>query len=662
MKYGFIRVACCAPNLKISDCDYNLAEIKNKIAIAEEKGVKVLVFPELSITGSTCGDLFYQETLIKGSENALKKLCDFTRNVNMLIFVGVPVYFNQKLFNCCAVIFKGELLCFIPKTYISNTKESIESRYFVPYISKPFVETINYAGFENVLFGTNILVQDENDSRLSISAELSDDLFVPQSPSSFHVLNGATAIVNLCAKNTLIGSSEYIDSQIKAFSATSSCAYLLSNCGEYESTQDNIYTGESFIYECGKLLSKNERFTKDLCIADIDIELISHNRKISSRFNYGAINQNAEYEKIKIHFIESDSTNMGFSSSVNNISAENHKLMRYIEKFPFIPSEKNKKNQRCEEVINLQVHALARRLTHINIKSAVIGLSGGLDSTLALLVTTAAFDLCGLDKKQIYAITMPCFGTTDRTYINACKLAKESGATLKEINIKESVRQHFKDIQHDEDLHDVTYENSQARERTQILMDFSNMVNGIVIGTGDLSELALGWCTYNGDHMSMYGVNSDVPKTLIRHIVLWYSQNQRTMNNTSFADLLEDILDTPVSPELLPPSNGTISQVTEDLVGPYELHDFFLFNILRYGFSPSKIFYMAKNAEFEYDNQTILKWLKNFYRRFFTQQFKRSCLPDGVKVGTVGLSSRGDFCMPSDASYALWQKELESLC
>lgn len=647
MNYGFIRIASCAPNLKVADCEFNASEIIKKIKEADEKNVKVIVFPELSLTSLSCGDLFFQKLLIEEAEKSVEKICLATENLNCLSLIGLPFSYNHKLYNTCAAIYKGRILALIPKSYIPSPSKSLQARYFTPFDFKEKLQYVNFSGFSNIPFSRNILIQDSFDSTFSLAIEISEDLFALESPSSKHIKNGALLIANLSGQNSLIGSKEYLSSVIKAFSEKANCAYILSNAGSGESTQDYIYAGESFIYEKGKLLSQEQIFSSELNIADVDLDLLSQERKKFTMINSSEEASNENYHNIKINLFD------------NNFS---NQLFRNISSKPFVPENEEERTLRCNLVFNMQAQALARRLSHISCKNAVIGLSGGLDSTLALLVTISAFDLCGLDRANITAITMPCFGTSDRTYKNACILAKESGVTLKEINIKDSVRQHFKDIEHDENLHDLTYENSQARMRTLLLMDWANKVNGIVIGTGDLSELALGWCTYNGDHMSMYGVNANIPKTLIGHIVSCYSENQKKLGNKEYSQVLLDILDTPVSPELLPPSQGNISQVTEDLVGPYELHDFFLYYTLRYGFSPAKIYFMAQKADFSYDKASILKWLKVFYRRFFTQQFKRSCLPDGVKVGSVGLSPRGDFSMPSDASFSLWQKELDSLC
>ena len=507
---------------------------------------------------------------------------------------------------------------------------------------------IDFAGFEEVPFGTDILIQDEKDSAITIGCELCEDLWVPVPPSSRHILAGATIIANLSGGNEIIGKADYRRSLVKSHSARSLCAYLYANAGLDESTQDMVFAGHNLISENGTLLAESSLFSSETIYADIDVERLCQERRRTTSFGFSANNNtfNSNYVIVQIKM---------------NVEKAAGEFSRYVDPHPFVPSDKDKRTQRCLEVITLQAQGLAKRLRHINCQSAVIGLSGGLDSTLAILITCRAFDLCGIERSKVTAITMPCFGTTDRTYNNACSLAKECGATLKEVPIADAVRQHFADLGHDESLHDVTYENCQARERTQVLMDYANKTNGIVIGTGDLSELALGWCTYNGDHMSMYGVNSSIPKTLVRYLVQWFAEASEDAKNEKLASVLKDILDTPVSPELLPPKEGVISQVTEDLVGPYELHDFYLYYLLRFGFSPAKIYFLAQNANLPYGKDVILKWLKTFYRRFFTQQFKRSCMPDGAKVGTINLSPRGDWRMPSDAVYSAWNEELETL-
>ncbi|MBS7310168.1 MAG: NAD(+) synthase [Treponema sp.] len=648
MKYGFVKTACASPRLKVADCNFNSEQIICAAKDAAKNGASVIVFPELSITGYTCGDLFFQRTLQNASEVQLKRIISETAKLDSVIFVGLPVPRAEGIYNCAAAIKGGELLALFAKSYLPNYGEFYERRHFTPFQQNMNTQFIDFAGFEEVPFGTDILIQDEKDSAITIGCELCEDLWVPVPPSSRHILAGATIIANLSGGNEIIGKADYRRSLVKSHSARSLCAYLYANAGLDESTQDMVFAGHNLISENGTLLAESSLFSSETIYADIDVERLCQERRRTTSFGFSANNNtfNSNYVIVQIKM---------------NVEKAAGEFSRYVDPHPFVPSDKDKRTQRCLEVITLQAQGLAKRLRHINCQSAVIGLSGGLDSTLALLITCRAFDLCGIERSKVTAITMPCFGTTDRTYNNACSLAKECGATLKEVPIADAVRQHFADLGHDESLHDVTYENCQARERTQVLMDYANKTNGIVIGTGDLSELALGWCTYNGDHMSMYGVNSSIPKTLVRYLVQWFAEASEDAKNEKLASVLKDILDTPVSPELLPPKEGVISQVTEDLVGPYELHDFYLYYLLRFGFSPAKIYFLAQNANLPYGKDVILKWLKTFYRRFFTQQFKRSCMPDGAKVGTINLSPRGDWRMPSDAVYSAWNEELETL-
>lgn len=648
MKYGFVKTACASPRLKVADCNFNSEQIICAAKDAAKNGASVIVFPELSITGYTCGDLFFQRTLQNASEVQLKRIISETAKLDSVIFVGLPVPRAEGIYNCAAAIKGGELLALFAKSYLPNYGEFYERRHFTPFQQNMNTQFIDFAGFEEVPFGTDILIQDEKDSAITIGCELCEDLWVPVPPSSRHILAGATIIANLSGGNEIIGKADYRRSLVKSHSARSLCAYLYANAGLDESTQDMVFAGHNLISENGTLLAESSLFSSETIYADIDVERLCQERRRTTSFGFSANNNtfNSNYVIVQIKM---------------NVEKAAVEFSRYVDPHPFVPSDKDKRTQRCLEVITLQAQGLAKRLRHINCQSAVIGLSGGLDSTLALLITCRAFDLCGIERSKVTAITMPCFGTTDRTYNNACSLAKECGATLKEVPIADAVRQHFADLGHDESLHDVTYENCQARERTQVLMDYANKTNGIVIGTGDLSELALGWCTYNGDHMSMYGVNSSIPKTLVRYLVQWFAEASEDAKNEKLASVLKDILDTPVSPELLPPKEGVISQVTEDLVGPYELHDFYLYYLLRFGFSPAKIYFLAQNANLPYGKDVILKWLKTFYRRFFTQQFKRSCMPDGAKVGTINLSPRGDWRMPSDAVYSAWNEELETL-
>lgn len=649
MKYGMIRCACASPNLVVADCNKNA---ENIIAAAKEavlNGAAVVVFPELSITGYTCGDLFFQKELQNSAVKNLNKIADETKNLNSVILVGIPVPCNNGIYNCGAILFKGNLLALIAKSFLPNYSEFYEGRHFIPFTNNTSTKYISIGNFTNVPLGTNILISDKTNNDFVLGTELCEDLWVPVPPSSNHILAGATIIANLSAGNEIIGKASYRRNLVKSHSARSLCAYLYANAGCGESTQDMVFASHNIISENGTCLAESKLFSGETIYADVDIERLSQERRKTTSFG-ASVNSfcSDDYLNIEIDL---------FSSL-----KENKDLLRYVDPHPFVPSVKEERTQRCMEVIELQAQGLAKRLRHINCKSAVIGLSGGLDSTLALLITCLAFDICKIERKGITAITMPCFGTTDRTYNNACSLANECGVTLKEVPIAASVNQHFKDIGQDSSKHDVTYENCQARERTQVLMDYANKTNGIVIGTGDLSELALGWCTYNGDHMSMYGVNSSVPKTLVKYLVSWFAEDSEYSKNKKLSEVLLNILDTPVSPELLPPEDGKISQITEDLVGPYELHDFYLYYLLRFGFSPSKILYLAQNSGLPYDRDFMIKWLKTFYRRFFSQQFKRSCMPDGAKVGTVNLSPRGDWRMPSDASAAIWLEELESLC
>nr|WP_318681283.1 NAD(+) synthase [uncultured Treponema sp.] len=648
MKYGFVKTACASPRLKVADCKFNAEQIITVAKEASKNGASVIVFPELSITGYTCGDLFFQRTLQTAAEAQLKQIIAETSKLDSVIFTGLPVPRAEGIYNCAAAIKGGELLALFAKSYLPNYGEFYERRHFTPFQQNMNTQFIDFAGFEEVPFGTDILIQDEKDSAITIGCELCEDLWVPVPPSSRHIFAGATIIANLSGGNEIIGKADYRRSLVKSHSARSLCAYLYANAGLDESTQDMVFAGHNLISENGTLLAESSLFSSETIYADIDVERLCQERRRTTSFGFSANNNtfNSNYVVVQINL---------------NLEKAGGDFTRYVDPHPFVPSDKEKRTQRCLEVITLQAQGLAKRLRHINCQSAVIGLSGGLDSTLALLITCRAFDLCGIERSKVTAITMPCFGTTDRTYNNACSLAKECGATLKEVPIADAVRQHFADLGHDESLHDVTYENCQARERTQVLMDYANKTNGIVIGTGDLSELALGWCTYNGDHMSMYGVNSSIPKTLVRYLVQWFAEASEDAKNEKLASVLKDILDTPVSPELLPPKEGVISQVTEDLVGPYELHDFYLYYLLRFGFSPAKIYFLAQNANLPYGKDVILKWLKTFYRRFFTQQFKRSCMPDGAKVGTINLSPRGDWRMPSDAVYSAWNEELETL-
>ncbi len=658
MNYGYFRVACVSPSLSVADCDYNANKIIELVLKANQNDVGLLVFPELSISSYTCADLFLQTTLQEQCYKSLKKICESTKETSVLFCVGLPVQIDSERFNCAVFVFKGEILCIVPKTYIPNYSEFYEERWFSSFNNMQTKELAVFCGQKNIPFGTNILIQDEENSLIKIAAELCEDLWVPFSPSTQHTLNGATIIANLSASNEVVGKADYRRLLVSGQSAKTVSAYIYANSSHDESTTDMIFSGHSLIAMNGSIKAEAKPFEKQdqLLIADLDLQKIQQDRLKSTTFSKSNI-ANLDYKTIYIH-------------GLKKTNYEEVELFDKIEEHPFVPSDFQKRNDRCLSVIEMQSEGLAKRLRHINAQSAVIGLSGGLDSTLALLICARAFDKCNIPHEKIFSITMPAFGTTNRTYTNACLLAKKMGTTLKEIDIKKAVTQHFKDIGHDINIHDVTYENGQARERTQVLMNFANKHNGIVIGTGDLSELALGWCTYNGDHMSMYGVNSSIPKTLVRHLVTWFAEESLKNNETELAQVLKNILETPVSPELLPPTDGKISQKTEDIVGPYELHDFFLYYVLRWGFSPKKIYFLAtktflgkqaQGTEIIYTREIILKWLTNFYKRFFSQQFKRSCMPDGAKVGTVNLSPRGDWRMPSDATASIWLKEISEI-
>ena len=642
MKDGFVKVCCATPKIKVADVDHNVNEIIKLMYDASENGAKVIVFPELCITGYTCQDLFLQGKLLDKALEGLDRIIDATNGIDALVFVGTPLEVDGKLYNTAAAIFAGHILAFIPKKNLPNYAEYYEARHFYPGFSDPVC--IGYKG-QDVVIGQNVIFTTPAVKGLQIACEICEDLWVADTPSTRHAMNGPNLIVNLSAGNEIIGKAEYSRMLVKATSARLVCGYVYCDAGDGESTQDLVFPGHNLIAENGTLLSESKCFKANTIYADIDVERLRTERRRITTFNVNDPSQvidNNNYAKITF-----------------DIEQKETRLDRQFYRFPFVPADDKERNERCEHILSIQSEGLKKRLLHTGAKKAVIGLSGGLDSTLALLVMAKAFDLCGLDRSGIIAVTMPCFGTTDRTYNNALTLAKTLNTTLREINIEKAVRVHFEDIGHDENDLSVTYENCQARERTQVLMDIANKEGGLVIGTGDMSELALGWATYNGDHMSMYGVNAGVPKTLVRHLVKYYAD---TCKNNALSEALLDVLNTPVSPELLPPKDGDISQKTEDLVGPYELHDFFLYYMLRCGFAPSKVYRVAKQAfEGVYDEETILKWLKTFYRRFFTQQFKRSCLPDGPKVGAVALSPRGDLRMPSDAVSKLWLDELEAL-
>lgn len=699
MKDGFIKVAAGTPDVQVADCEFNAAEIIKMVREMEAEGAKVMVFPELCITAYTCGDLFWQENLLEEAKVQLVRIAEETADVDAIIFVGLPLEYKGKLYNVAAGLNHGEILGFVPKTYLPNYNEFYEARYFTSGEDVDGTVTIRRSEYglhhdeemtdEDVEFGleaelealeeedsfeeleeideepdyiaedeteefdevdvpisSNILFICQEMPKLKIAAEICEDLWVPNPPSVGHAYHGANLIVNLSASDEVVGKDSYRKSLVSAQSARLLCGYIYATAGEGESTQDVVYGGHNLIAENGTILAESRRFVNGALYADLDIHRLDNERRrmTTCRFAPDLAPEGQDVFYNEVYF---------------NAGRGVTPLTRKFDSRPFVPGIKEERERRCDEILNIQAMGLKKRLAHIHCQNAVIGLSGGLDSTLALLVTVRAFDMLGMPREKITAVTMPCFGTTDRTYNNACQLSECLGATLKEVNIREAVNLHFRDIGHDPEVHDVTYENGQARERTQILMDIANQSGGIVIGTGDLSELALGWATYNGDHMSMYAVNASVPKTLVRHLVRYYAD---TCEDAKLSEILLDILDTPVSPELLPPKDGVISQKTEDLVGPYELHDFFLYYMLRWTFPPKKIFRLAQNAfAGEYDDETILKWLKTFYRRFFMQQFKRSCLPDGPKVGSVAVSPRGDLRMPSDACAKLWLKQIEEL-
>ena len=631
MKDGFIKVAAATPKIKVADPAYNTEEILKIIDETEKNGASILVFSELTISGYTCGDLFLQQPLLTECKNQLLRIVKATENKSMLVVVGCPIVIKQKLYNCAVVISDGSILGIVPKTHLPNYSEFYELRHFTS--GEGLEEDLWFGeefGYVNV--AVNQLFKCKEIPELVVACEICEDLWVPLPPSTYHAMAGATVICNPSASVETTTKESYRRSLVSNQSARLLAAYIYADAGEGESTQDVVYSGHHLICENGSVLAEAKRFTNEIIYADIDVQKLAAERRKMTSFPGGQTDDYFEQE---------------FSLEVKE-----NKITRTFPKAPFVPDNQYERDKRCDEILSLQSMGLKKRLEHTNCKHAVVGISGGLDSTLAVLVTARAFDLLDIPRENLICVTMPCFGTTDRTYQNAVSLIKELGATLKEVRIEKAVRQHFADIGHDENNHDVTYENSQARERTQILMDMANQYNGMVIGTGDMSELALGWATYNGDHMSMYAVNCSVPKTLVRYLVLYYAE---TTENKKLSEVLMDVLDTPVSPELLPPVDGVISQKTEDLVGPYELHDFFLYYMLRFGFPKSKLYRMAKlTFDGVYDDETIKKWLDKFYWRFFSQQFKRSCLPDGPKVGSVAVSPRGDLRMPSDASPTAW--------
>lgn len=651
MNYGFYRVAAVSPNFSITNCEENSKLIIKKIKEAEKLNIQILVFPELSLTTASCGDLFLQDILLKNSKKYIKEICKKTEKTSVLSLIGLPLEVNNTLYNCAFYIQSGKILAIIPKSNEELSEIQIKSKNFSSYNCDDVIYiNDNNLSDKAIPFGSNIILEDINNPKVKISSEIGEDFFAPISPATLHCINGANIILNASAINHEPENFDTIKKELEIFTLKNNCTYIFSNASNYESTSDMVFSGKSYILQQGNCLEENQAFSKteDFLISDIDIEKKSHSKIKSKKIirkefkkNYLTIKinqKNLDYNKDKYFFSKTKSNHF-----ISDDSSKNEKL--------FI------------ETINIQANALKQRLESINCKHAVLGLSGGLDSTLALLATKKAFELANITSKNIICITMPCFGTSDRTYNNAINLAKELDTTLIEINIKNAVLQHFKDINHDENIKNITYENSQARERTQILMDYANKINGIVIGTGDLSELALGWCTYNGDHMSMYGINASIPKTLIFHLVEHCAKDYKNKNQNKISEILFDIIETPVSPELIPPEKNSISQKTEEIVGPYELHDFFLYHILKWGFSPRKILFLAEKtfAQNKYDRKTILKWLKIFYRRFFTQQFKRNCMPDGAKAGPLSLSPREGWKMPSDASYKMWDAELNEI-
>ena len=635
MKNGFVKVAAATPDIRVADVEFNTQNIINVMEEAQKNGAKILVFPELCVTGYTCSDLFDHSVLLKASRKALLEIAENTSDKDMLVFVGAPLEVNGKLYNVAAAMNQGEILGFTTKTFLPNYGEFYEMRQFTP--GPQTVREITFEG-KKIPFGPQILFQAEGMEELVVAAEICEDVWSPVPPSIQAALEGATVIVNCSASDETIGKDTYRRALISGQSARLISGYIYANAGEGESTTDLVFGGHNIIAENGTILKESSRYVNEIIYSEIDLQRITGERRKNTTFQ-----PLDEETLVRVPFTIEETKTF---------------LTRTFPKKPFVPSDEQTRAQRCEEILTIQAMGLKKRLAHTNARTAVVGISGGLDSTLALLVTARAFDMLGRDKKDIIAVTMPCFGTTDRTYQNACEMSKKVGATLIEVPIADAVNVHFRDIGHDPEDHSVTYENCQARERTQVLMDIANKTWGMVIGTGDLSELALGWATYNGDHMSMYGVNASVPKTLVRHLVK-YAADDTT--DEALKNVLYDVLDTPVSPELLPPKDGDIAQKTEDLVGPYELHDFFLYFMLRFGYEPSKIFRIAcMTFDGEYDKETIFKWLETFCRRFFSQQFKRSCLPDGPKVGTVALSPRGDWRMPSDACVAVWMKDLEA--
>ena len=635
MRDGFIKVAAGTPKIRVADCDYNAEQIIALMREAAARGVKVLALPELCVTGYTCGDLFLQDTLLDGAERALGRILEETKELDLLTALGLPMRHQGELYNCAALSHKGRLLGLVPKTHLPNYSEFYERRWFVS--GGDIRDYGSLAGQKTPMY-SRMLLKCASLPELVIGAEVCEDLWAADPPSTALARAGATLILNLSASDEVAGKAEYRRQLVSGQSARLLCGYVYADAGEGESTTDLVFAGHNLIAENGTILAE-KRFETGLIVSEIDVDRLAYERRRNTTFT--------GKKDLDLYWY-----------SVLQLELSDAPLTRPVSPSPFIPEDPGHRAERCEEILKIAALGLKKRLEHTNASCAVVGLSGGLDSTLAILITTMAFDMLGRDRKGILAVTMPCFGTTKRTRSNAELLAVELGTDFREVNIGDAVKQHFADIGQSMEDQSVTFENGQARERTQVLMDLANQRGGLVIGTGDLSELALGWATYNGDHMSMYGVNASIPKTLVRHLVAYEADRL----GGKAGEVLRDILDTPVSPELLPPKDGEIAQKTEDLVGPYELHDFFLYYAIRWGFPPRKVLRLATYALGDrYDRETLLKWLKNFYRRFFSQQFKRSCLPDGPKVGSVTLSPRGDWRMPSDAVSALWLKELETL-
>ena len=630
---GFVRVGAVVPKLKVADTEFNCNEIIKQIEVASNNKIQIIVFPELCVTGYTCQDLFEQDTLLEEAEKALNKILDYTNNLDIICIIGMPIKAENQLFNTAVVIQKGKILGIVPKTFIPNYGEFYEKRWFASSknANKKEIEILD----QKVPFGIDLLFKDKENNEICFGIEICEDIWAVEPPSNKLALLGANIIFNLSASNEVIGKKEYRRDLVKMQSAKTISGYVYCSSGVNESTSDVVFSGESMIFENGSCLTNNQRFDfeSNMIFTEIDTKRLANDRRKNISFMGDSVD--LEYREIKI-----------------NIPDNIEDLTREYSKTPFVPEDKKKISEICEEILNIQSYGLAKRLLHTNINKTIIGISGGLDSTLAFLVIIKAYEILNLPKEKIIAITMPGFGTTSRTHNNSMKLINEYGATFREINITKSSLQHFEDIGHDKNIKDVTYENAQARERTKILMDIANKENGLVVGTGDLSELALGWCTYNGDHMSMYAVNASIPKTLVKYIIKWVADNSKE----ECKNIINDILDTPISPELLPPDeNGNIEQKTEEQVGPYILHDFFLYHFLRYGAEPKKIYILAcKTFKNDFKKEEIKHWLQVFIKRFFTQQFKRNCMPDGPKVGTVSLSPRGDLRMPSDASYNIW--------